>query len=155
MDTRTADPLGTSLALIDGDLRITTGDLELVAGRGNLHQGLSNLISTPLGSDLFNVGYGFELSRVIELPRGLPGGLRLTKELIRLNLVRTLSVDDRVAEVREVIFDDSPRFFELVPGGSLAQAREQHTQRRTWRAVVVLTLASGQEDTLTLAGPRI
>ncbi|HRC87223.1 MAG TPA: hypothetical protein PK413_16580 [Thermoanaerobaculia bacterium] len=155
MATTKPDPLGTSLALDNGDLRLAAGDLARVSGLPNLHRGLSALIETPFGTDLFNVGYGFDFSQVIELPRGLPGGLRLEKELIRLNLVRTLSIDDRVTEVREVVFDDEPRFFELVEGTDPTTARDAHKHRREWRVVVVLALINGDTANLTLTGPGI
>jgi hypothetical protein len=153
MEARKPDPLGTSLALEDGDLALTAGDLARVSGVANLHRGLSALIDTPFGTDLFNVGYGFDLSEVVNPAFSALRGLPLTKELIRLNLVRTLSVDDRVAEVREVVFDDDPRFFELVPGADPGTSRDEHKLRRRWRVVAVLALVTGGEATLTLSGP--
>lgn len=153
MEARKPDPLGTSLALVAGDLAFDAGDLARVSGVANLHRGLSALIETPFGTDLFNVGYGFDLSEVVNPAFSALRGLPLTKELIRLNLVRTLAVDDRVAEVREVVFDDDPRFFELVSAGDPATARDDHKHRRRWRVVVVVVLATGGEATLTLSGP--
>lgn len=165
MEARKPDPLGVSLALVDGDLAFTGGgDLQQVAGRENLHQGLKAIIETPFGTDLFNVGYGFDLGASLGVDlesilatelgtsRVVPQGLPLLKELVRLNLVRSLSIDDRVAEVREVVFDDEPRFFELVRNADPISSRAEHKSRRSWRVVVVLTLVTGGEAAFELSG---
>src|SRR4051794_29007886 len=91
---------GLGLALDDGDLLFARNDLAMLSGKPNLLQALTIRVLTPLGSDIFNTNYGLDLSRVFSQP----ATLRLVKELIKLNLVRTLATDARVREIREVNF---------------------------------------------------
>lgn len=150
-EARTPDPFGTGLATADGDLAFTDGDLRTVRGEENLVQGLSTMILTPFTSDLFNVAYGFDLANVVLKPHSRP----LVKELIRLNVVKSLSLDSRVQEVREVVFDDSARFFELLPTADPEQAQERHRTERRWRAAVVLATVTQDELVIELEGPGL
>lgn len=139
---------GRSLELSDGDLRFEGGDLSIVAGEENLAQALGVVIETPAGTDIFNVNYGFDFLGAV----GQPAGGRLVKEFIRLNLFKSLSADDRVREVRDVIFDDDPRYFEYRPQEDPAAAAVRHTATRRWRAVVVLHAAPVGEVVVKLEG---
>jgi hypothetical protein len=157
MDARKPEPLGRSLRIEDGDLTLRDGDLTLAAGVENLLQGLMVMMETPLGTDVFNVTYGFDVVGTLVEPQGagvlerlLPVGgtdaerralldtLRPNRrELVRLNIVRALARDDRIQEVREVV---------LRP--------EDRTSRR-WRADVVLTTVPEGELALRLEGPGV
>lgn len=152
--TRKPEAFGLGLRLDDGDLALRGGDLATVAGRENLLQGLGVMIGTPFGSDPINVHYGFDLESAV-----VPANERnLVKELIRLNVVRSLSLDDRVQEVREVVFDDAPRFFELVPDADPEAARRRRREERSWRVAVVLATAGPLDEAeivLELQGPGV
>ena len=154
-NARTPDPYGRTLALDDGDLVLRDGDLAMVGGERELAQGLRSMIATPLGSDVFNVNYGFDVTGTFIEPQSR----RLIQTLIRLSLVRSLALDDRVLEVREVVFDDDPRFYELVPGAGPEFARQIHRSSRRFRAAVLIatnvtaTTTANAELTLTLEGP--
>jgi hypothetical protein len=95
-------PFGYSLALDQGDLVFDGGRLRIVPGVANLVQALTLRVLTPYGSDRFNVTYGLDVRRTFTDPHGR----RTSRELLRLDLVRTLGSDPRVAEVRDVIFAD-------------------------------------------------
>jgi hypothetical protein len=123
---------GYGLALDDGDLVLEDGRLRLVAGTANLVQALTLRVLTPFGSDRFDVTYGLDVRRTFTEPHGR----RTTRELLRLDLVRTLGTDPRVAEIRDVIFAD-----DADPGLRIASAE-----------VVVETVA-GTTATL-VADPR-
>jgi hypothetical protein len=150
---------GRSLKLVDGDLYFSSGDLAVVENRENFLQGMKLMIETPFGTDIFNVNYGFDLLNSISQPESV----RLIKELIRLNIVKSLSIDDRVREIKEVVFDDDPRYFELNSGENAEESRltprekaqrrhQTHNKKRMWRALVVLQLIPEGEVSLKLEG---
>ena len=140
--------LGRSLRLVNGDLHFTQNDLALVVERDNFMQGMQVMIETPFGTDVFNVNYGFDLINILSLPNSV----RLTKELIRLNIVKSLSQDNRVREIREIVFDDDPRFFELNPQENFDEHRRSRKDQRYWQAMVVVETISEGEVTLKLEG---
>ena len=139
---------GKSLQLVNGDFHFVDGDFALIMGRDNFLQAMQVMIETPFGTDIFNVNYGFDLMNSI----GQPQSVRLTKELIRLNIVKSLSIDNRVREIKEVVFDDDPRFFELDPLSNPEESRRTRKAERRWRAIVVLQTISEGEVTLSLEG---
>jgi hypothetical protein len=106
------------------------GRLAEVDGIANLTQALTLRVLTPFGSDRFNTGYGLDVTRAFTEPNGV----RMVKELIRLNLVRTLGTDPRVREVREVTFVDD------------TAARH----RRMWTVEVDLETVGGSAATLVV-----
>ncbi|HET8971639.1 MAG TPA: hypothetical protein VFN19_11300 [Candidatus Nanopelagicales bacterium] len=113
---------GRSLLLADGDLVVRDGSLVMIAGRANLEQGLMLRILTPWGDDRLTATYGLDATDVFTV--GLPRAL--AKEVLRLNLVRTLAGDPRVASVDQVLFDDDPAYLAAHPeaaGGAPAGRR--------------------------------
>lgn len=140
--------LGRSLQIINGDLNISEGDFAQVLDRNNFLQGLQMMIETPLGTDIFNVNYGFELMNCISQPQSI----RMIKELIRLNIVKSLSLDDRLREIKEVVFNDEPRYFELNPQAYPETMHDARKNSRQWEAIVVLNAISGEEIILKLKG---
>ena len=119
----------TTLALNDGDLALEDGQLAWLTGTPALHQALTLRILTPLGGDRFNVAYGLDLRRALTQPVAAAA----VRELIKLDLLRTISGDPRVAEVRDIEFRDS-----------------EDAQRRAWPVDVTLLEAGGGERTLEL-----
>jgi len=109
-----APSLGRSLAVDAGDLVIDerTGGPAMVEGQEALVQALVLTVETQLGSDRVNTGFGFDRLAVGRYALGI----HARKEYIRMELVRCLGADPRVTDVREVFFQDDPRFFELRPG---------------------------------------
>ncbi len=140
--------LGKGLELANGDLRIVNDDFVPIRDRDNFLQDLQVMIETPLGSDVFNVNYGFDLLNSISLPESVS----FIKELIRLNIIKSLSLDDRVKEIKEVTFNDEPRFFEINPAANAAQSRDSRKVDRRWEAVVVLQTITDSEVSLSLEG---
>jgi phage baseplate assembly protein W len=138
--TRT-DPFGRSLLLNDGDLVLDGGQLVEIEGIANLRQALTLRILTPLGSDRFNTRYGLDLASAFTEP----SGIRMVKELVKLNLVSTLGTDPRVREVHQVTFDDDPS--RLAGEPNAAQVRAAH-HRRSWTVEVELDTVAGNTVTL-------
>jgi phage baseplate assembly protein W len=139
--SETPSVFGRSLQLADGDLRLVKGDFAMVSGRDNFLQALQIMIETPFGTDIFNINYGFDLMASV----GQPQRVRLIKELIRLHVVKSLSLDDRVREIREVVFDDEPRFFELDPQQNEEAVRRERKESRRWQALALLeTITEGE-----------
>src|SRR5689334_12825432 len=105
------ETLGCSLKLADGDFVLKPGDpdengkrwLELkpVSGRDNLIQALQVIIGTPFGSDQVNVKYGLDIAAIFTVANSV----RSIKDVIRLNLVKSLSLDDRIREIGDIVFD--------------------------------------------------
>jgi hypothetical protein len=132
---------GRSLQMKDGDLFFEQGDLVMTVGRDNFLQSLQIMIETPFATDRFNVNYGFDLLSIFKSPHNV----RLAKELIRLNIVKSVSRDDRVREIKEVVFDDESRFFEILPDQHADDSRRKRKTERRWHAVAVLeTIPEGE-----------
>ncbi|MFE7509892.1 hypothetical protein [Streptomyces sp. NPDC057540] len=109
-----APSLGRSLALDEGDLVLDEGshDLALVAGADALSQALELGVATQKGSDRLNTVFGFDRLAIGVYAEDLP----TRKQFLTMELVRCLSSDLRVTDVREVFFDDEPRYLELLSG---------------------------------------
>ncbi|MGI5405330.1 hypothetical protein ACQEV9_00925 [Streptomyces chartreusis] len=154
-DPAGAPGLGRSLAVDEGDLVIdsTTGNPATVEGLDALRQALTLTVETQLGSDRLHTTFGFDRLAVGRYPMS-----RLArKEYIRLELVRCLAADRRVTDIREVFFQDDPRFFELRPraqGFSGSRPAHDVPSSRSYTAYVIIETVAG--DTLTLqSGGRL
>jgi len=139
---------GRSLQLVNGDLHFANGDFAAISGRDNFMQSMQIMIETPFGTDIFNVNYGFDLLNLISQPHSV----RLIKELIRLNIVKSLSLDNRVQEIKEIVFDDEKRFFELDPKQNAEESRRMHKLERRWQAMVVVQTITEGEVAFKLEG---
>jgi len=146
------EQFGFGLELVDGDIALeTTGAgerrLRTVRGKRNLVQALTLRVLTPFGSDIFNTTYGLDVKQAFLEPNGI----RTVKDLIKLNLVRTLSTDPRVRDIREVLFQDDPIYLakhpELDPKTFVADLRH----KRTWEVEVTFDTVDGQTETLPVA----
>ncbi|WP_432828760.1 hypothetical protein [Dactylosporangium sp. CA-092794] len=137
-----SDPFGRALRLDDGDLVLVGGRLQEVEGTANLTQALTLRVLTPFGSDPFNTGYGLNLKQVFTEP----SGLRMVRELVKLNLVSTLGQDPRIREVRQVVFDDDPDRLAADPNAA-AVVRAAH-RRRAWTVQVELETVTDTPVTL-------
>jgi hypothetical protein len=151
--------LGRSLRVDDGDLAIVNHDLQVVADDDNFAQSAAMIIDTPFATDVFNVNYGFAFLDAVSKPREV----RHVKELLRMNLVQSFSRDDRVRDVVDVIFDDDPRYAELLAARSgrgaaavseslRAELRSQRKNSRQWQALVLLRLVNGTETAIGVSG---
>ncbi|MFD4493822.1 hypothetical protein [Streptomyces sp. NPDC058486] len=144
-----APSLGRSLALEDGDLVLDgrTHDLALVFGADALEQALGLGVATQTGSDRLNTRFGFDRLAI----GAYAPDLATRKEFLTMELVRCVSSDPRVTDVREVFFDDDQRYRELRPGLDEETHRRQvaaaHAARVYAVYAVVDTIA---RSTLTL-----
>jgi hypothetical protein len=134
---------GHSLKMTDGDLVIQGDQLVEISGRDNLVQALTLRILTPFGSDVFNTGYGLDITSAFTQPNTA----RIVKEIIKLNLVRTLATDARVSDVREVVFEDDPEYRLRHPEVADARIALDHL-RRLWLVDVVLETSDGATQVL-------
>jgi hypothetical protein len=155
-DLQKPSSFGRSLLLADGDLVFDEGDsgfldLSTIVGRDNFLQAMQVMIETPFGSDIFNVNYGFDLLGILSAPQTVG----FIKSLIRLNIVKSVSQDNRVREIKEVVFDDEPRFFELLPDQNAGEHRRTRKQERRWQALVVLQTIAEGEVVLQLDGTGV
>ena len=131
----TPGSFGTGLRIDDGDLVLEGGQLVEVTGVANLVQALTIRVLTPFGSDRFDTSYGLDVTQVFTQPNGV----RMVKELLKLNLISTLLSDPRVSEVRQVTFDED--------NGLTPEVIAAH-HRRVWTVQVELETANGTPVTL-------
>ena len=120
----------------------------MIAGRDDLLQGLNVMIDTPFASDIFNVSYGFDILNALSSPQP-PNAVQ---DVIRLNIVKSVSTDNRIREVKEVVFDDDPHFYELSPQSDQTDRANARRNFRSWQAIVVLRTISDTDVTLSLQG---
>jgi hypothetical protein len=139
---------GTSIALVDGDFRLVNGDLALVSGTANFGQALQVIVETPFGSDQINVAYGLDVAAIFTVAASVSS----VKDVIRLNLVKSLSADNRVREIDAILFDDEAGFAALAPefAGGDPGATARHG--RVWHAVIALTTVAGSQQQLVVSG---
>jgi hypothetical protein len=144
-----AERFGSSLLVDAGDLVMESGAgglrFRAVEGLPNLMQAVELRVLTPYASDRFNTTYGLDYEQIF----AHAAGLRMAKELIRLNLVRTVGTDPRVQDVREIVFQGDPVFMERHPELTPAAAREER-RRRHWRIEVVIDTRDAQALTVPL-----
>lgn len=110
---------GWSLLVDDGDLVMDSGRLRTVSGEANLEQSLLLRIATPWGDDRLSADYGIDMSHAFTV--GLTRAL--AKQVLKLNLIRTLASDPRVAGVAQLLFDDDPEYLSAHPGAMSTTAR--------------------------------
>jgi hypothetical protein len=139
---------GTSIALAQGDFSLVNGDLALISGRDNFAQALRVIIDTPFGSDPVNVGYGFDVAAIFTTANTV----RAIKDVIRLNLVKSLAADDRVQEIAAIVFDDEPKFGSLAPEFASPDAGARARRSRGWHAVVTFTTVHGGQQRIAVSG---
>jgi hypothetical protein len=141
---------GRGLLIRNGDLALEAGDFAPVEGRDNFSQGLQMIIETPFGSDPVNVNYGFDLSAVFSRPNTTAA----VKDILRLNIVKSLSQDDRVREIGEIVFDDEPRFAAIAPEFAGGDTGKRARATRQWHAVVTFTTIAGEAQRIALSGAQ-
>jgi len=146
--TTNPDPFGRTLALVNGDLQFADGDFVMLAGRDDLLQGLNVMIYTPFGSDIFNVNYGFGLLDALSSP--VPP--HAIQDVIRLNIVKSIATDNRIREVKEVVFDDDPHFYDLSPQSDPTERSNARRNFRNWQAIVVLHTVADADVIVSLQG---
>jgi hypothetical protein len=139
---------GTSLELVDGDLRLAGGDLALVSGRDNFNQALQVIVGTPFGTDPININYGLDVAAIFTVAYSVHS----IKDVIRLNLVKSLAADDRVREISEIVFDDEPDFARLAPEFAGGDQGAEARHGRLWHAVVALTTVAGDQQRTIVSG---
>ncbi|KUM99062.1 hypothetical protein AQI95_41000 [Streptomyces yokosukanensis] len=146
--------LGRGLALDDGDLvnDPDTGGPAEIEGLAALVQALLLAVGTQLGTDRLNTTFGFDRLSIgrYALDR------QARKEYIRMELVRCLCADRRVADVREVFFQDDPRYLDFRPDLAGAAAHEQIVEAarasREYTVYAIIDTVAGSTLALTSGG---
>ncbi|HZW32928.1 MAG TPA: hypothetical protein VFF52_19590 [Isosphaeraceae bacterium] len=156
VSTAPADPYGRTLLLTSGDLVIAGGpdgtpDLAMIAGTAELAQGIQVLVGTNLGSDLFNVAFGFDLINTLALPRTMTQ----MRDLVKLCVVKALSQDPRIRQILTIAFVDEPAYLALHPEITAAQQQalaQQQRQSRRWSLDVQLDTRLNDQITASIQG---
>ncbi|QVN21768.1 hypothetical protein [Burkholderia pyrrocinia] len=107
---------------IGRDIRFVTTnsllDLARVELIDNLGQSLSIALTTALGSDLFNVGYGFDgINAIAEETNPV-----LMRERIRIAIIKVLRADPRIRRIVDVKLEDG-RLDAVTAGSSILDVR--------------------------------
>lgn len=152
------DPYDQSLLLQDGDLVFEYNadglrELQMVFGIENLAQGLKITVGTPLGSDIFNQLFGFDLYSILRSGFNLD----MTKKLIHLHVIKTIGNDDRILRIEDLVFDDDVRFY-LNQGSQTTEAeqkcleaRQLHKASRNWQLQAVIQPVSGDATSIPIS----
>ena len=83
---------------IGQDLTFANGDLAIVSGMDNLSQDLTIGLTTGLGSDPFNVKFGFDgVNALIDEQSAL-----IARERVRISVIKLLNNDPRVSRILDV-----------------------------------------------------
>jgi hypothetical protein len=146
-----APSLGISLRLDDGDLvfDVLRGDLDLIEEQAALTQALTSAVETQVGSDRLNSGFGFDRLSV----GAYAYGIHTRKEYVKMALVRAVNADRRVRDVREIFFQDDPRYFGLHPTLDAAAQKAIRTEARASREYTVYVIVETiTGDPLTIEG---
>lgn len=137
-----APSLGLSLTLNVGDLVFdpATGDLDIVREQNALTQALELAVQTQLGSDRMNADFGFDRLSI----GAYAYDIHTRREYVKMQLVKTVTADRRVRDVREIFFQDDPRYFELHPVDAVSQQKimAQTRARREYTIYVVIDTIS-------------
>jgi phage baseplate assembly protein W len=151
-----ADPYGRSLTLANGDLTLERGldgarDLVPITGTLELAQGIQVLVGTPLGSDIFNRLFGFDLINTL----AQPVALRQMRELVRLCVARALAQEPRIRQIQAIAFVDEPAFLTIHPeitAGQQTALAQQQKATRLWKLDVLLDTRLGDQITAGIEG---
>ncbi|WP_428338693.1 hypothetical protein [Mycobacterium sp.] len=143
-----APSLGLSLMLNVGDLVFDpgTGDLDIVREQHALSQALQLAVQTQVGSDRINVGFGFDQLSV----GAYAYDIHTRKEYVKMQLVKAVTGDRRVRDVREIFFRDDPRYFELHSIDALSQQQIIARARASREYTVYVVIDTISNDTLTI-----
>lgn len=143
--------LGTSLALDRGDLVLKGTSLLMVEQLAALAQALRTTLETQLGTDRINRTHGFD--RLAAL--GSTYGVHTRKELVKLQLVSAVGRDRRVKDVKEIFFNDEPRYFDVLgisdPAERQRQVNEVHA-KRAYSVYLVIDTVLGELRTGPVGG---
>jgi hypothetical protein len=120
-----ASAYGVGLLVDDGDVVLEGGPPVTVEGLANLVQALQLRVLTPWATDPVNAAYGLDLRDALTV--GL--GRDAMKALVRLNLIRTITGDPRVSEVRSVLFDDDADYLATHPDAAAAPGDTERRRR--------------------------
>ncbi len=151
-----ADPYGRAFTLSNGDLTMTqatdgTSDLVQITGTFELAQGIQILVGTPLGSDIFNQVFGFDLINTL----AKPVALRQMRELVRMCVAKALAQEPRIRQVQAIAFADEPAYLtihpEITPAEQLALAQQQKATR-IWKLDVLLDTRLGDQMSAGIEG---
>jgi phage baseplate assembly protein W len=131
-----ADPYGRALTMTANDFITAPGpdgftDLTLIAGKNELAQGIQILVGTNIGSDIFNVGFGFDLINTLATKTSFTQ----MQQLIRLCVVKALSQEPRIRQVTAIAFVNDPAWLTIHPGVTAADQKAailQQRQSRNW-----------------------
>ncbi len=132
------------------DLSLSAGagglDLAGVGGMENLLQDLQIALTTALGSDVFNTGFGFDgVNALVEETRPL-----LVRERVRIAAIRTLTSDTRVRSILDLKILDG----RLSPVSDETQAGASPTAQlegsRTLSVSVAFETIAGEQAAINL-----
>jgi len=144
----TGPSLGVGLDLVDGDLVLDAGARDLAVARQEemLVQALTGAVATQLGSDRMNASFGFDRLAIGAYAHGMDA----RRAYVKLQLVRALTADRRVREVRDVVFEDEARFAALAGIDEETARAIADATRRSREYTVHVTIETVAGDVLEI-----
>jgi phage baseplate assembly protein W len=120
-------------------------DLARVESVDCLGQSLSIALTTALGSDIFNTGFGFDgLTAMVQETEPV-----LVRERVRISVVQVLRSEPRVRRILDVDLGDD-RLRATAPGQALLPSGERPAASRTLEVSVQFETIAAEPATITL-----
>jgi hypothetical protein len=129
------------------DVEFSEGDLAVVSGMDNLSQDLTLALTTALGADPFNVGYGFDGVRALAEEQNA----LLARERIRISVIKLLNGDPRIRKILDVKLLDG----RLDPLASGQDTVDPDTTRRVLNVRVAFETVTGDQSALDLGEVKL
>jgi hypothetical protein len=129
------------------DVEFSEGDLAVVSGTDNLSQDLTFALTTALGADPFNVGYGFDGVRALAEEQNA----LLVRERIRISVIKLLNGDPRIRKILDVKLLDG----RLDPLASDQDTVDPDTTRRVLNVRVAFETVTGDQSALDLGEVKL
>jgi hypothetical protein len=129
------------------DISLAGGDLATVSGFVNLSQDLAVALTSALGADPFNTGFGFDgVNALAEESNPL-----LVRERIRVSIIKLLKNDPRVRRILDVKLLDG----RLDPLASNSPSGLDTATQRSLNVRVAFETVTGDQSSLDLGGVKI
>ena len=129
------------------DVEFADGDLAVVSGIDNLSQDLTLALTTALGTDPFNVNYGFDgVNAMVEEQNAM-----IARERVRISVIKLLDKDPRIRKILDVKLLDG----RLDPLSTDVDTADLGTAWRVLNVRVAFETVTGDQSALDLGEVKL
>lgn len=134
------------------DIALTGGDFQLVSGLDNLAQDLTLALTTALGADPFDTGFGFDgVNALAEETNPM-----LARERVRISVIKLLKRDPRVRRILDVkLLDGRLRDLAEDDSGDGSAEDARASLGRILNVRVVFEAITGEQSVVELGGAKL